>query len=80
MDETNSDAIVFFGAAGNLAYKQFFPALQGLIKRPHLEVWDPKSGEVREEYVAMRVETRWTDDTVCCGTTQAPCGEVKRGN
>ncbi len=38
MDETNSDALVFFGATGDLAYKQIFPALQGLIKRGHLDV------------------------------------------
>src|SRR5579884_809619 len=28
-----SDAFVFFGATGDLAYKQIFPALQGLIRR-----------------------------------------------
>ena len=27
-----SDAIVFFGATGDLAYKQIFPALQGLVE------------------------------------------------
>ena len=27
-----SDAFVFFGATGDLAYKQIFPALQGLIR------------------------------------------------
>ena len=27
-----SDAIVFFGATGDLAYKQIFPALQGLVR------------------------------------------------
>jgi glucose-6-phosphate 1-dehydrogenase len=33
-----SDALVFFGATGDLAYKQIFPALQWLIKRGHLDV------------------------------------------
>jgi glucose-6-phosphate 1-dehydrogenase len=28
-----SDALVFFGATGNLAYKQIFPALQALVRR-----------------------------------------------
>src|SRR5262249_25949565 len=28
-----SDALVFFGATGDLAYKQIFPALQALVKR-----------------------------------------------
>ncbi|MBV8442094.1 MAG: glucose-6-phosphate dehydrogenase, partial [Hyphomicrobiales bacterium] len=31
MDPAPSDALVFFGATGDLAYKQIFPALQGLV-------------------------------------------------
>jgi glucose-6-phosphate 1-dehydrogenase len=34
----NSDALVFFGATGDLAYKQIFPALQQMIKRENLNV------------------------------------------
>jgi glucose-6-phosphate 1-dehydrogenase len=33
-----SDAFVFFGATGDLAYKQIFPALQALIKGGRLDV------------------------------------------
>ena len=33
-----SDALVFFGATGDLAYKQIFPALQALVKRRHLNI------------------------------------------
>ena len=33
-----SDAIVFFGATGDLAYKQIFPALQGLVRDEGLDV------------------------------------------
>ncbi len=33
-----SDALVFFGATGDLAYKKIFPALQAMIKRGHLSV------------------------------------------
>jgi glucose-6-phosphate 1-dehydrogenase len=33
-----SDAIVFFGATGDLAYKQVFPALQGLVERNRIDV------------------------------------------
>lgn len=36
MPDTHSDALVFFGATGDLAYKKIFPALQALIKRGHL--------------------------------------------
>jgi glucose-6-phosphate 1-dehydrogenase len=31
-----SDALVFFGATGDLAYKKIFPALQAMIRRGHL--------------------------------------------
>jgi glucose-6-phosphate 1-dehydrogenase len=33
-----SDALVFFGATGDLAYKKIFPSLQAMIKRGHLNV------------------------------------------
>lgn len=33
-----SDALVFFGATGDLAYKQIFPALQALVTRQHLSI------------------------------------------
>jgi glucose-6-phosphate 1-dehydrogenase len=36
MDQPKSDALVFFGATGDLAYKQIFPALQRLAKRGKL--------------------------------------------
>jgi len=36
MDQTQSDALVFFGATGDLAYKQIFPSLQRLAKRGKL--------------------------------------------
>ena len=38
MDATPSDALVFFGATGDLAYKQIFPALQALVKRHNLTI------------------------------------------
>ncbi len=38
MDTSRSDAFVFFGATGDLAYKQIFPALQGLIRRGQLDM------------------------------------------
>ena len=33
-----SDALVFFGATGDLAHKQIFPALQAMVKRGNLNV------------------------------------------
>jgi glucose-6-phosphate 1-dehydrogenase len=34
----HSDALVFFGATGDLAYKQIIPALQAMVRRGHLDV------------------------------------------
>ena len=38
MKAAHSDALVFFGATGDLAYKKVFPALQAMLKRGHLDV------------------------------------------
>jgi glucose-6-phosphate 1-dehydrogenase len=38
MTSSHSDALVFFGATGDLAYKKIFPALQAMAKRGHLGV------------------------------------------
>jgi glucose-6-phosphate 1-dehydrogenase len=37
-DIVHSDALVFFGATGDLAYKQIFPALQAMTRRGHLDM------------------------------------------
>src|SRR6266487_5519272 len=38
MNETHSDAFVFFGATGDLAFKKIFPSLQAMAGRRHLNV------------------------------------------
>ncbi len=38
MIAAHSDALVFFGATGDLAYKKIFPALQAMVKRGNLNV------------------------------------------
>lgn len=38
MSLPHSDALVFFGATGDLAYKKIFPALQAMVRRGHLNV------------------------------------------
>ncbi|HEY8586872.1 MAG TPA: glucose-6-phosphate dehydrogenase [Rhodanobacter sp.] len=38
MPTTRSDALVFFGATGDLAYKKIFPALQAMMRRDGLDV------------------------------------------
>jgi glucose-6-phosphate 1-dehydrogenase len=49
-----SDALVFFGATGDLAYKKIFPALQALVRRGRLDipvVGVAKSGWNRDQLV-----------------------------
>ena len=38
MNTFHSDAFVFFGATGDLAFKKIYPALQAMIKRGHLDI------------------------------------------
>src|ERR1700761_174325 len=38
MSDSHSDALVFFGATGDLAYKKIFPSLQAMVKRGTLNV------------------------------------------
>ncbi|HTV94712.1 MAG TPA: glucose-6-phosphate dehydrogenase [Steroidobacteraceae bacterium] len=38
MSDSQSDALVFFGATGDLAFKKIFPSLQAMVKRGTLEV------------------------------------------
>lgn len=38
MTDSRSDALVFFGATGDLAHKKIFPALQAMAKRGHLDM------------------------------------------
>src|SRR6476659_111221 len=38
MSNSQSDALVFFGATGDLAYKKIFPSLQAMVKRGDLNV------------------------------------------
>ena len=43
-----SDALVFFGASGDLAYKKIFPALHGMARRNRLDV--PVVGVARTKW------------------------------
>ena len=48
MSESQSDALVFFGATGDLAYKKIFPATPG-----HVEAWPPERAGDRRGQVRM---------------------------
>jgi glucose-6-phosphate 1-dehydrogenase len=55
----SSDAFVFFGATGDLAYKKIFPALQKLIQRGDLEV--PIIGIARAGWTVDQLRARARD-------------------
>jgi len=55
----HSDALVFFGATGDLAYKKIFPALQAMVKRGHLNV--PVVGVAKAGWNLDRLKARAKD-------------------
>jgi len=59
MESTHSDALVFFGATGDLAYKKIFPALQAMAKRGHLNV--PVVGVAKSGWTIDNLRARARD-------------------
>src|SRR4029450_3381725 len=59
MNAPHSDALVFFGATGDLAYKQIFPALQAMIRRGHLTV--PVIGVAKAGWTVDQLRARARD-------------------
>src|SRR3989475_864342 len=59
MSDVQSDALVFFGATGDLAYKKIFPALQAMVKRGHLDV--PVIGVAKAGWKLEQLEARAKD-------------------
>jgi glucose-6-phosphate 1-dehydrogenase len=59
MSELHSDALVFFGATGDLAYKKIFPALQGMVRRGRLSV--PVIGVAKAGWTLDRFKARARD-------------------
>jgi glucose-6-phosphate 1-dehydrogenase len=59
MSAAHSDALVFFGATGDLAYKKIFPALQGMVRRGHLSV--PVIGVARAGWTLDEFKARARD-------------------
>ena len=54
MSDAHADALVLFGATGDLAYQQIFPALQSMVRHGRLNV--PVIGVARPD---------WTTDRLC---------------
>lgn len=59
MGPGKSDAIIFFGASGDLAYKKIFPALQAMVRHGHLEI--PIIGVAKTEWNLEQLKARVRD-------------------
>ena len=59
MTNFHSDALVFFGATGDLAYKKIFPSLQAMVKRGHLNV--PVVGVAKAGWTLDQLRARAKD-------------------
>ena len=59
MSDVTSDALVFFGATGDLAHKQIFPALQRLAKRDLLNI--PVIGVAKSGWTLEQLKQRAQD-------------------
>ncbi len=63
MTTLNSDALVFFGATGDLAYKQIFPALYAMFHRDGLDI--PIIGMARPGWTIEKLTQRARESVEC---------------
>jgi len=56
MTDSHSDALVFYGVTGDLAFKKIFPALQAMVKRGQLNV--PVVGVARSHWTVDQLRQR----------------------
>jgi len=77
MSESHSDALVFFGATGDLAFKKIFPALQAMAKRGHLDV--PVIAVGRSAWTAEQIRARVRDSLETHGGVDPPACETLCG-
>src|SRR5277367_2989521 len=59
MTKTQSDAFVFFGATGDLAYKKIFPALYAMVRRSGFNI--PVIGMGRGGWNLQKLQERARD-------------------
>src|SRR6266568_7668916 len=59
MNSEHSDALVFYGVTGDLAFKKIFPALQAMVRRGHLDV--PVVGVARSPWTIDQFRQRVHD-------------------
>jgi len=73
MIQFNSDAFVFFGATGDLAYKKIFPALYAMVRRSGLDI--PIIGMGRASWTLDKLRARARDSVEHGGDYEAGCFE-----
>jgi len=80
MTKLHSDALVLFGATGDLAYKKIFPALQAMIKHGHLDV--PVVGVARaaRNLDQLRARVRDSLEQSGGGIDQAAFAKLSKSN
>src|SRR5689334_23516031 len=77
MSNAKSDAFVFFGATGDLAYKKIFPALQAMVKRGHLDA--PVIGVAKSGWTLDQFRARARDSVEQHGGLDARAFDVLCG-
>ena len=73
MTMPESDAFVFFGATGDLAYKKIFPALYAMVQRSELNI--PVIGMARAGWTLDKLEQRARESIKAAGDFDAGCFE-----
>jgi len=69
MSELHSDALVLFGATGDLAYEQIFPALLAMARRGHLEI--PVVGVAMPDWTVEQLRARARESIAVHGGVDA---------
>jgi glucose-6-phosphate 1-dehydrogenase len=77
MNASHSDALVFFGATGDLAYKKIFPSLQAMVQRGHLNV--PVIGVAKAGWSLDQLKARARDSLTKHGEFDAAAFEKLTG-
>jgi glucose-6-phosphate 1-dehydrogenase len=80
MSEPRSDALVFFGATGDLAYKKIFPSLQAMVRRGTLDI--PVIGVAHNGWTLEQLKARARDSLehhggVDAGAFEKLCGLLR---
>ncbi len=80
MSEPRSDALVFFGATGDLAYKKIFPSLQAMVRRGTLDI--PVIGVAHNGWTLEQLKARARDSLehhggVDAGACEKLCGLLR---